>query len=244
MDGTKHSSVDRERNFGLASATYSYQDANSNAIGVIDQEKNQSIDDGSSEEHKNLRYVDNIQREHRKLSNLANQARAVDTDKEIENLKREIEKERLEKKNLKSQIEDLQTSFTNQTEKHAKDDESSKQKSLKIKHLEESILQKDRMILEKQLSGTNLQEMVEQAAKVHKDKLEHMEKKVKKQKSKNLKIQKESSELAMKLSVTSDELRICRSQINDLQAIRKQGTDGLMSEYSENLSLRERMLGK
>lgn len=87
-----------------------------------------------------------------------------------------------------------------------------------------------------------MQGMVEQTLQASTEKIARLEKKSKKQQTKKQELQREKSELAMKFSVTSDELRICRNQIIDLQAIRKQGTDGFMSEYSENLSLRERML--
>ena len=160
---------------------------------------------------------------------------------EVEALKKELKASKVEKTNLHTMVESLQVNLANTSGQKAHSETTVRNKDARIKQLEEELEHKERIIHNKHASGLNLQGMVEQTLQASTEKLSLLEKKLKKQKSKNLDQMKENKELTLKLAVTSDELRICRSQISDLQMIRKQGTDGLMSEYSENLSLRERM---
>jgi chromosome segregation ATPase len=236
------------------SATFNKTDT----IGIIDQNSSQLDNltgevNGDSQKREHLyntsRYDQNdgsylgmnLQLRKSSLDNQKRQARIVSLEHTIEGLQNELKSVKEEQRKKDSQLAQFENNLADLTKQLTQRTTEISEKKSRIAELARELSKKDQTLSEKNIAGINLKEMTEQTLKATADKVEQLDSKVKKQRAKRRELAKINKELEMKLNVTKDELTIARSQVLDLQAIRKQGTDGLMSEYSENLALRERM---
>lgn len=196
---------------------------------------------GSYEQSEKGQLPLNLQLRQSSIDNQNLQAKIVSLEHTIESLQNELKIAKDEKRKKESQLTQFENRLADLTKQVTQITTDLSEKRSKISELESEIFKRDKMLIEKNSTSLNLKEMTEQALKATSEKVEQLENKIKKQRTKRREFAKVNKELEMKLTVTKDELQMARSQVLDLQAIRKQGTDGLMSEYSENLALRERM---
>ncbi len=169
------------------------------------------------------------------------QAKINSLENTVVNLQNELDEARSGKQQKESEIVQIDIRLADLSKQVAQMSAELSAKKSEITQLQSEIARKNKVLQEKQSNSLNLKEMTEQALKAASEKVEQLESKLKRQRTKRRELDKFNKELEMKLVVAQDELHIVSNQVRDLQAIRKQGTDGLMSEYSENLSLRERM---